>query len=343
MLYDRKIKYVHMYEKDEKIQNVGFVKLEVVEDKVNMYIHFAGLRHASKEECVVMAKGKDAEAILGKMCLEYGKGNLDIKGLTLERVAEGISYDELEEIFVNLSIGVKLRCIIREVCREQVEDILAESSEVIREASSEEVTEERAEDLAEKEEVLSEAELLREAFEQERRILEESARKSETEPEECAKVPGEEMLFRERVQEEMQKAGPMPIRVNSQIMQPEREEQIMAADKWQQLWSLYPHMKPFEDGREYLVVKPQDFVILQKPYYALSANSFLLHGYYNYEHLVMCRETRKDEDRFYIGVPGNFYEKEKRVALLFGFESFEGKREPAGNGDFGYYMVRVEI
>ena len=40
---------------------------------------------------------------------------------------------------------------------------------------------------------------------------------------------------------------------------------------------------------------------------------------------------------------GNFYEKEKRVALLFGFESFEGKREPAGNGDFGYYMVRVEI
>ena len=57
----------------------------------------------------------------------------------------------------------------------------------------------------------------------------------------------------------------------------------------------------------------------------------------------MCRETKKDGEQFYIGVPGNFYEKEKQVAVLFGFESFEGQREPAGNGDFGYYMVRVEI
>ena len=28
---------------------------------------------------------------------------------------------------------------------------------------------------------------------------------------------------------------------------------------------------------------------------------------------------------------------------MFGFESIECKTEPAGDGDFGYYMISVEI
>lgn len=316
MLYDRKIKYVHMYENGEKVQNVGYVKLEAVEDRVNGYIHIAGLRHTGQEECMVMAKGKEAESVWGTICLEQGKGNLDRKGLLREQVAEGISYDELREICITISAGVVLRCIIQEICEEEKEEIPGKVLE--------EMVNENTEGSAENLEEFSEAELLREAFVQERRMLEASAGQMETESEEYTDEP-------------------MPTRGNPQIIQPEKEEQIMATDKWQQLWTLYPHMKPFEDGREYLVIKPRDFVVLQNKYYTLSANSFLLHGYYNYEHLILCRETKKDGERFYIGVPGNFYEKEKQVALLFGFESFEGKREPAGNGDFGYYMVRVEI
>jgi len=42
-------------------------------------------------------------------------------------------------------------------------------------------------------------------------------------------------------------------------------------------------------------------------------------------------------------VPGNFYEREKQVALMFGFESFECQKEPAQVGDFGYYMIPVEL
>ena len=40
----------------------------------------------------------------------------------------------------------------------------------------------------------------------------------------------------------------------------------------------------------------------------------------------------------------NEYEpREKMAAEMFGFEAFEGKREPAQQGDFGYYMKRVRI
>lgn len=313
MLYDRKIKYVHMYENGEKIQNVGFVKLEIAEDKVNMYIHIVGLR-CTNEECLVQVKGKEGETVLGKLRLESGKGSLNIEALSVKQVAEGIPYDELREIFMNLSPRVVLRCVIQEFSEEIEEEIPEEKSEEIAEELSETFPDETLEADARETEELSEAELLREAFVQERRMLEESAGQFEPEPQEYP-----------------------------QMVQPESQEQAMAVDKWQQLWALYPHMKPFEDGREYLVIKPRDFVVLHNKYYPLSANSFLLHGYYNYEHLIMCRETKKDGEQFYIGVPGNFYEKEKQVAVLFGFESFEGKREPAGNGDFGYYMVRVEI
>ena len=119
--------------------------------------------------------------------------------------------------------------------------------------------------------------------------------------------------------------------------------QAPAENKWQQLWNIYPHINPFEDCREYLLVKPIDFVVLREKYYGLTTNSFLLHGYYNYNHLIMARDGKRPEEKVYIGVPGNFYEKEKQAAVLFGFESFEGKQEPVETGDFGYYMVSVEI
>lgn len=325
MFYDRKIKYVHMYEKDEKMQNVGFVKLERMEDKVNIYVRISGLRRTNKEECVIMTKGKGTASVLGNICLEDGKGYLEIKGLAAKQIAEGVPYEDLREIFMDMSAGVKLRCIVQEICEEIREEIPEEISEGVKELTSEDVVDVTLECDVENVEDVSETELLREAFVQEKRMLEENANESTV-----------------VVQEEKLEKEPVNIRVRPQIMEAEKPMR-MAADKWQQLWALYPHMKPFEDEREYLVVKPIDFVVLQDKYYSLSANSFLLHGYYNYEHLILCREKKRDGEYFYIGVPGNFYEKEKQVAVLFGFESFEGKREPAGNGDFGYYMIPVEI
>ena len=117
----------------------------------------------------------------------------------------------------------------------------------------------------------------------------------------------------------------------------------MLEEKWEQLWTVYPHRRPFRDEREYLQIGPEDFVIFRDRFYKLVHNSFLLHGFYNYQHLILTRLERRGENFFYIGVPGNFYEREKQVAVMYGFESFECAEEPAGQGDFGYYMIRVEI
>lgn len=117
----------------------------------------------------------------------------------------------------------------------------------------------------------------------------------------------------------------------------------MKDTKWEQLSSIYPHIHPFRDAREFLSVGPEDFVVLQERCYQMTHNSFLLHGYYNYRHLLLMRQENSGEVKYYIGVPGNFYEREKQVAGMFGFESFEGAREPAWDGDFGYYLISVEL
>lgn len=117
----------------------------------------------------------------------------------------------------------------------------------------------------------------------------------------------------------------------------------LSENKWMQLWKIYPHIAPFKDEREYLTIGPEDFVILPVKYYRMANNSFLLHGYYNYRHLILYRMEQKGQPVYYIGVPGNYYDREKEVAVLFGFESFECAKEPVRTGDYGYYMMRVEL
>ena len=120
-------------------------------------------------------------------------------------------------------------------------------------------------------------------------------------------------------------------------------EQELLPDKWKQLRETYPVVHPIREEEEYLKITPKDFVIFTEKYQELVHNSFLLHGYYNYKHLILGRKEKEGKAVYYLGVPGTFHEREKKVAVMFGFEAFDGKREPAENGDFGYYLRRVEI
>lgn len=115
------------------------------------------------------------------------------------------------------------------------------------------------------------------------------------------------------------------------------------AEKWEQLQQLYPTVHPFRDEREFLSITPMDFTILEQHYYRMVRNSFLLHGYYNYRHMILGKYQDKDQEIYYLGVPGVYYEQEKMAAEMFGFEGFEGKNSPAEPGSFGYYMKRVMI
>ena len=114
-------------------------------------------------------------------------------------------------------------------------------------------------------------------------------------------------------------------------------------DKWQELCKKYQKVHPFPSNKVFLSIKPEDFIILQQEYQKLVNNSFLLHGFYNYGHMILGKLSEDEEAPVYIGVPGVYYEREKQAAQVFGFAGFESTEQPVQAGSYGYYMIEVEI
>ncbi len=117
----------------------------------------------------------------------------------------------------------------------------------------------------------------------------------------------------------------------------------MYEDKWKELCKKYDVVYPFGNGEAYISISPKDFIIFPEKYQNLVNNSFLLHGYYNYQHIILGKKEEGSKNVYYLGVPGVYYEREKMVAIMFGFEGFECGDKRAYNGGFGYYMRRVEL
>lgn len=111
-------------------------------------------------------------------------------------------------------------------------------------------------------------------------------------------------------------------------------------DKWEQILDTYDQIHPYGDDRVYVKIAPKDFIILSGNCQHLVNNSFLLHGFYNYRYVILGSSPEGD---YYLGVPGVFYEREKMVALMFGFEAFECEGGDPKPGDFGYYLRKVEL
>lgn len=127
----------------------------------------------------------------------------------------------------------------------------------------------------------------------------------------------------------------------------EREPQEICTfdNKWEQLINDYPQIHPFEDERVFISIEPKDFIILRSSCQKLVNNSFLLHGFYNYRYLILGPDREigeSDTECYYLGVPGTYFEREKMVAVMFGFEGFECAG-PVEIGKFGFYMRRVEL
>lgn len=125
----------------------------------------------------------------------------------------------------------------------------------------------------------------------------------------------------------------------------EYEEVLSFDSKWDQLMYEYPQIHPFGDDRVFISIEPKDFIVLRASCQKLVNNSFLLHGFYNYRYLILGPDKELGDGEgecFYLGVPGTYFEREKMVAVMFGFEGFEcaGAVEI---GKFGFYMRRVEL
>lgn len=108
-------------------------------------------------------------------------------------------------------------------------------------------------------------------------------------------------------------------------------------DKWEQIKKKYPILYPFKGQGAYVSIKPVDLKLLNEKYHDLSDNSYLMHGFYKYKHMILGEYSQEKGSSFYVGVPGEFIVKEQTAASMFGFEGYEH------SGDMGYYLYRVEL
>lgn len=108
-------------------------------------------------------------------------------------------------------------------------------------------------------------------------------------------------------------------------------------DKWEMIKKKYPILYPFKGQGPYVSIKPVDLQLLSTKYHSLNQNSYLMHGFYQYRHMILGEYMQDKGTFFYVGVPGEFVKKEQTSAAMFGFEGYEH------SGDLGYYLYRVEL
>lgn len=106
---------------------------------------------------------------------------------------------------------------------------------------------------------------------------------------------------------------------------------------------VYENKKEFVKTNEqtsdlkYRKITRQEIAGLPRCEWRLANNSFLLHGYYNYHHLVLIERG----NRLLLGVPGIYHRQEEKAAELFGFTEFVQLEEMSEDEKFGYWCRRV--
>lgn len=145
-----------------------------------------------------------------------------------------------------------------------------------------------------------------------------------------------ESLQKENLQEGLPKKETDTAKAASLEDMPAQEPEKLQDPFLEKLSEMYP----FEDDEmEWcLQMEPTDFTSFPMEFWHYARNSFLLHGFYNYRHLLYAHS----KDKNYIGVPGQYHRREQYLANRFGFPRFKGtQKKRVTVGDFGYWLKEL--
>ena len=378
IFFQKKIIYLDYVERENKIKNGGVIKWEARGDESRVQIHIRGLypTDSCRGELMLLSEGEGYPA--DTIYLQYGTAEYAGIWHNENLAGTGIPYEGCDGIIIKLSETRFLRGIWRnrEKQKEEApetapqnepEPAVLAAAQTVLDAYDDTVLEPqpmRGNEEMRQDEPGVEVQPMPEAEEPRQDAAPAGEIQPDLPPHEPATEVPQPMPETEEPrqdepgaeeQPEPQQAIP-PAEEEAQSHEEEsaseapflRSQRKMQAgqispNKWEQLNRIYPKIQPFGDVREYLSIAPCDFVILSEHYQEMVQNSFLLHGYYNYGHLILTKIKEGIDDNYYLGVPGVYYEREKQAALLFGFEGFEGDGDAVQDGSFGYYMKRVEI
>ena len=301
----RFVTYIYAYEDKKKGNNIGFAKIEIRGEDCRIEIHLRGI-YARQSACRVYLFQEDAGDIvghfLGEMNLLNGNGDFAarIKAGKIGDSTFGIN--DMDGIFI---LNEDERIFMSRWKEGVAPEVDAERFRVWQETEHIDHEDQTAAQVGEQCHTKQQENVLQQPAESTRQ-----ARDTESEQTQATRQARSEE--QKNIDEENVHATEIPMR------------NIFPAYDWQAVWEAlqesHPIYTPFADREAMCIqIELKELRELPKCYWYLGNNSFLLHGFFNYQYLVI---GKTGEGRWFIGVPGIYQRQERVMAAIFGFPEF---------------------
>ena len=380
MDYQRLVSYIYSYPEGVKGRNVGFAKALVHQGQFKLNISLRGVKTDSPEmfgiymmvtdggyrliklgECLVKVGQMEYSGVFNPDNInETGYGFKDICGLAVAR--EDARYDCMMSMWKDEDVTPDMLVFSGMDAKKQVEAGIV-IKERMRQSDEEEKRQETAESSVVRQEmagynaamkgrgqsesggqqpVQSESAMLAGKSEmvQTKQIVVEEQQIVQTKQ---AEVAAESVTMPENI-----KAAGAAAKIPAEtqhLQQKAHRANATQTDPFEKLFVRADYIDAFDDDYFYdcIEVSPEKLKCLNQNEIDIAGNSFLLHGYYNFRHILFGRvRDNLDNTKYFIGVPGMYCNRERYMASMFGFNNFKkSHRSDYANPYFGYWYQEI--
>ena len=380
MDYQRLVSYIYSYPEGVKGRNAGFAKALVHQGQFKLNISLRGVKTDSPEmfgiymmvtdggyrliklgECLIKVGQMEYSGVFNPDNInETGYGFKDICGLAVAR--EDARYDCMmsmwkdEDVTPDMLVfsgmdakkqveaGIVIKERMRQSDEEEKRQGTAESSVVRQEmAGYNAAMKERGQsESGGQQPVQSESAMLAGKSEmvQTKQIVVEEQQIVQTKQ---AEVAAESVTMPENI-----KAAGAAAKIPAEtqhLQQKAHRANATQTDPFEKLFVRADYIDAFDDDYFYdcIEVSPEKLKCLNQNEIDIAGNSFLLHGYYNFRHILFGRvRDNLDNTKYFVGVPGMYCNRERYMASMFGFNNFKkSHRSDYANPYFGYWYQEI--
>ena len=380
MDYQRLVSYIYSYPEGVKGRNVGFAKALVHQGQFKLNISLRGVKTDSPEmfgiymmvtdggyrliklgECLIKVGQMEYSGVFNPDNInETGYGFKDICGLAVAR--EDARYDCMMSMWKDEDVTPDMLVFSGMDAKKQVEAGIV-IKERMRQSDEEEKRQETAESSVVRQEMAGYNAAMKERGQSEtggqQPVQSESAMlagKSEmvqtkqivVEEQQIVQTKQAEVAAESVTMPENIKAAGAAAKIPAEtqhLQQKAHRANATQTDPFEKLFVRADYIDAFDDDYFYdcIEVSPEKLKCLNQNEIDIAGNSFLLHGYYNFRHILFGRvRDNLDNTKYFIGVPGMYCNRERYMASMFGFNNFKkSHRSDYANPYFGYWYQEI--
>lgn len=380
MDYQRLVSYIYSYPEGVKGRNVGFAKALVHQGQFKLNISLRGVKTDSPEmfgiymmvtdggyrliklgECLVKVGQMEYSGVFNPDNInETGYGFKDICGLAV--AMEDARYDCMLSMWRDEDVTPDMLVFSGMDAKKQAEAEIV-IKERMRQSDEEEKRQETAESSVVRQEMAGYNAAMKERGQSEsggqQPVQSESAMlagKSEmvqtkqivVEEQQIVQTKQAEVAAESVTMPENIKAAGVAAKIPAEtqhLQQKAHRANATQTDPFEKLFVRADYIDAFDDDYFYdcIEVSPEKLKCLNQNEIDIAGNSFLLHGYYNFRHILFGRvRDNLDNTKYFIGVPGMYCNRERYMASMFGFNNFKkSHRSDYANPYFGYWYQEI--